>query len=485
MSEFSIMLEEFIKEKDIQIPELARYCGIDRKNLFRLLQGKEKLPEEETIRKMALFMKLTPFEQQDFYEAYQISVIGRERYYVRRQVQELIEHFPECFYPENEGSIMEIFPEKSEVQEKSCIPLGSQTEVNQWIHRICLQEAKERENSRISIFMQADYGFVFDLLQSLKKFNENLEIEHVTCVDAADAISGDMEFYNLAYLKNILPLYISGMNYHLYSISEDLQTYKKGIEGFSNLILTSSHALLCTSDFRKGIVYGSEEVLEYFRKRYCEYRNRGELRFHIINNVQQQIAELGDMGWDRQISYALQPEPCLLSLVTPEIMEAAVYKELPGREQMLALSSAFIESARARIEKGINFIYCTKEGLDRFAVEGRMPEISSEIYRALLPEERMQLMKKAVHLCEKGIFRFMKPPLDHLTANLHLCINEKNGYLLFQNIKGQNVYLVIHDRKLLMAFWDFLNNMDDRLLYTGKETADYFRKVIKDQEERV
>ena len=70
MSEFSIMLEEFIKEKDVQISELARYCGIDRKNLFRLLQGKENLPEEDVVQKMSLFMKLTPFEHKYFYEKY-------------------------------------------------------------------------------------------------------------------------------------------------------------------------------------------------------------------------------------------------------------------------------------------------------------------------------------------------------------------------------------------------------------------------------
>lgn len=108
MSEFSIMLEEFIKEKDVQISELARYCGIDRKNLFRLLQGKENLPEEDVVQKMSLFMKLTPFEHKYFYEAYQISVVGRERYFMQRQVLDLIQHFPENFKPTVEGNIREL-----------------------------------------------------------------------------------------------------------------------------------------------------------------------------------------------------------------------------------------------------------------------------------------------------------------------------------------------------------------------------------------
>ena len=85
MSEFSIMLEEKKKKKDVQISELARYCGIDRKNLFRLLQGKENLPEEDVVQKMSLFMKL-----------------------MQRQVLDLIQHFPESFKPTVEGNIREL-----------------------------------------------------------------------------------------------------------------------------------------------------------------------------------------------------------------------------------------------------------------------------------------------------------------------------------------------------------------------------------------
>ena len=57
---------------------------------------------------MSLFMKLTPFEHKYFYEAYQISVVGRERYFMQRQVLDLIQHFPESFKPTVEGNIREL-----------------------------------------------------------------------------------------------------------------------------------------------------------------------------------------------------------------------------------------------------------------------------------------------------------------------------------------------------------------------------------------
>ena len=94
-------------------------------------------------------------------------------------------------------------------------------------------------------------------------------------------------------------------------------------------------------------------------------------------------------------------------------------------------------------------------------------------------------MNKALPLCRKGYFRFLKCPLDHLTANLHLCVNEKEGYLLFQNIHGENIYLIIHDKKLLWTFWDFLSSLDDKILYTGEETAAYFEKVIAELQDKI
>lgn len=261
--------------------------------------------------------------------------------------------------------------------------------------------------------------------------------------------------------------------------------YGEELPGFSNIFLTEDYVLVCTADFGRGILYNSPETKEYFRKRYNSFRDQSRELFHVVANVQNQMESLGDMGWDKRLSYAIQPEPCLLSLMPPELTEAVVYQKLPERAFLLPRVQAFIENAHTRIQKGLSYFYCTKEGLDHFTKEGRLPEAPEEVYRPFLPEERILLMNKALPLCRKGYFRFLKCPLDHLTANLHLCVNEKEGYLLFQNIHGENIYLIIHDKKLLWTFWDFLSSLDDKILYTGEETAAYFEKVIAELQDKI
>lgn len=485
MTEFSKVFEKYIEEKKIQIPALGKYCGMDYKEIFRILKGKGELPDEDILQKIMSYMQLTPSEKRNILKVYEITRIGKEKYYMHRQVQTLLEEFPEYFYADRKSDILKISTEPPNENNRNCIPLFNQTEINQYLHYICIREARKQKNSRICLIMQPDHKFAMELLQSLKTINEDLVIEHVISIDKTEKISENVEFYNLRYLKNLLPLYINAMNYNVYCMEGNLQSYGEELPGFSNIFLTEDYVLVCTADFGRGILYNSPETKEYFRKRYNSFRDQSRELFHVVANVQNQMESLGDMGWDKRLSYAIQPEPCLLSLMPPELTEAVVYQKLPERAFLLPRFQAFIENAHTRIQKGLSYFYCTKEGLDHFAKEGRLPEAPEEVYRPFLPEERILLMNKALPLCRKGYFRFLKCPLDHLTANLHLCVNEKEGYLLFQNIHGENIYLIIHDKKLLWTFWDFLSSLDDKILYTGEETAAYFEKVIAELQDKM
>ena len=52
MTEFSKVFEKYIEEKKIQIPALGKYCGMDYKEIIRILKGKGELPDEDIIQKI-------------------------------------------------------------------------------------------------------------------------------------------------------------------------------------------------------------------------------------------------------------------------------------------------------------------------------------------------------------------------------------------------------------------------------------------------
>ena len=86
MSDFSELLSKYIHSKNIKVYSLAQYCGLDRSNMYKIINGKRKPPSLDIVDKMCHFMHLLPSEELELKESYQISLIGYENYYRRKGV---------------------------------------------------------------------------------------------------------------------------------------------------------------------------------------------------------------------------------------------------------------------------------------------------------------------------------------------------------------------------------------------------------------
>lgn len=93
MTQFSTVLESLMKEKNIKTYAIAQYCGIDRSNMYKILNGKRNPASEEVVNRMAEYMRLMAVEQKRLLEAYQITVMGAETYYRRKSVENFLTSF--------------------------------------------------------------------------------------------------------------------------------------------------------------------------------------------------------------------------------------------------------------------------------------------------------------------------------------------------------------------------------------------------------
>ena len=64
MSEFSTVLSRFVKEKDVNVYRLAKYCGYDRANLYKVMRGERKPPSLEVLNLLCEYMHLSPAEEE-------------------------------------------------------------------------------------------------------------------------------------------------------------------------------------------------------------------------------------------------------------------------------------------------------------------------------------------------------------------------------------------------------------------------------------
>ena len=93
MSEFSELLSEYIHRKNIRTYSLAEYCGIDRSMMYKIIRGKRTPTSLELIDKISNYLQLTPGECKDLMEAYQITQVGYDNYYRRKDMLDFLSNF--------------------------------------------------------------------------------------------------------------------------------------------------------------------------------------------------------------------------------------------------------------------------------------------------------------------------------------------------------------------------------------------------------
>ena len=77
MSQFSELLREYIKKKDITIKALAEKCGIDRTYLHKILKGERKVPSVDFVENISLQLMLSTEDKSRLMELYNISEMRR------------------------------------------------------------------------------------------------------------------------------------------------------------------------------------------------------------------------------------------------------------------------------------------------------------------------------------------------------------------------------------------------------------------------
>ena len=276
MSAFSDTLSQFIDDKKIKVYSMAKYCDTDRSTMYKFISGKRNPPSDEIIKKMAQFMHLSPMEWQKLKESWDVARIGADAYYKRKSVESFICNFPD--QPSSEFCGCSFTPDVTYAENRSdCISLTSQQHINYYVHQMILSEA-DRDSGEISLFLQPDYKFLFNLLASLNP-SDSLKISQIVCVGTETTFTDDHQLTNLKYLHSVFPLYMAGHDYSLYYYYDKIEAHYHSFNLYPCMILTSDAALLCSSDYQTGIFFRSAEVVRMLHGIYTSYQDQCALFF--------------------------------------------------------------------------------------------------------------------------------------------------------------------------------------------------------------
>ena len=89
MSDFSDKCREYLKDTGENVYHLSASSGLDRTSLQRMITGK-RLPGIDFVRQFCDSLRINPSQRRELMELYKIEKIGKEIYYNRKYIQELL-----------------------------------------------------------------------------------------------------------------------------------------------------------------------------------------------------------------------------------------------------------------------------------------------------------------------------------------------------------------------------------------------------------
>ena len=474
MTSFSALLSSFVEQKHIQIHPLTLYCNVDRSTMYKYINGKRLPPRQELVERIADYMRLSPSEHEELMTAWMIAQVGEEAYYNRKNVENFILHFPDV-------SKIDPVPISASAGTPDrgipadCQALASQTAVNSAGSRMILSEAR-KEDGRLALLLQPDNEYLFHFLTSLGESECSLSIEQILCLNNSGHLNKSNQSLNLLYLQAVLPLYIRTLNYNVYYYYDSVESHFSSFNGLPCLILTSEAAVACTSDYRTGIFYSQSETVQLLWELFRGYKEKCSLLFHPVSSIVDELNMLRALGKSSEINYAIQPEPCLVPFLTPDLVKKYVRQDLPDHDELVSLLIDFLAYQKQGILSQRFHVYHTLEGIRSFLDTGKLYEIPEGLYHPFSPEDRRLLVSRMLENPTKN-YRLLRGPLQFLPHNFHLYVSPSGGYLLFTNRLNQTVYLLFEEQSLLALFLDYLNHIDVKYLYSCEQ----MQNLVKNQ----
>lgn len=472
MSEFSNLLSELIRSEEIHVADLTRYCGLDRSTMYKLINGKRSPGSLETVQKIADYVQLSPWERRKLLEAYEITRLGSEIFYQRRDILKFILNIQDLQKPSlPAGEPQDALPAPS----GNALPLTGRIQVSAAIHGI-FRRASAASAGEIQILAQPVHLKVLNLVAALVSAGKNLRIRHIICLNNKKATLPLNYNYNLQSLSDIVPFYGTSCQYYPYYYYDSLESHFGSFDLLSCGFLTENEAVICSAGLENGYYLRTEEMIAPLKRHFRKLFSMAHpLVLSFESSLEFHFRKYPELAEGVKESYSLSYEPSLGICLHPDLVDKYLAKDLEHREDFLAQARSYFRAS------GWTHNYFSPAGLRSFLETGRVNEIPAELYHPLEYPERVRLLKKYIHLLDTGLdIRMYRDSLSEFPANFHMRAAGSFGYLMFISQENHYSYLILEEPNLLNAFLDFASSLaETELLATAEETREFLLNTLE------
>ena len=288
--------------------------------------------------------------------------------------------------------------------------------------------------------------------------------------------------YNLSCLQKILPICACGCDYRARYYYDNVTARLNEFRLFPYLILTEHCALAFSADYQNALLFREETTLRMMREMFEGYFKQSEPLFERLDTVQSQLGYTETLIRHFIASdsprYFFQRMPCLSGLLTAEMLERHLVKEMPERDQMIQAVAQYAKVMQTQVLDKKTTMFFSEDGIKSFLETGRVDEYPKECYSPLDFDERIALIRRFLALRDRANLRMIRETKERAEHALNISVNANEGYLLFQTRTERLIYLSIREPSILMAFYDYLESMKPEELCTEEEMLERVEAIL-------
>lgn len=468
---FAELLGRYIHESGYNNYEFAKLVGVNRVNIQRYLSG-DRVPNKQIFEKIASRLHIGMKEKELLFESYRCAYDGRDLYYLKKIIRDVLEHAANLCGEEKNQVILEHVRMEKEIES-----VHGKAAVEKLIWSLLWSEAKSEQYQEIFCFIPADkqiLGRTFPaMLKEGEPFLKNLRILHlVPLAKRSDEFRN--HYYNLKVIRNLIPTYFQVGNsyetlyyYHDYPQLE----FNDGLL-YPYYIVSEHQVILMDSELDYALVVENPKFVAQFQQKIKDrYLGGG-----IENLVQYFEDEMEFLAYELQqeqdcdIRIFLEYEPCFCYWADDELLEQ-VLSELEqngGKETLISIKR---QIRHYRTSRHVMH-YFTESGLREFAETGYCSNYPRHLVRPFSVEERIWILERMIESMEdeKCEIRLIKYKYLKITPMLALFFSDTGGLVFrLKDDRNRFRYIRIQEDSLSRAFTDYVKGMKEQEEVCSKE----------------
>lgn len=481
MSIFSEKLKYYMDKKNAAIYPMAKYCNVDRSNLYKYIRGDRFPPCIQIVENISNYLMLDLCEKDSLLEAYQITEIGDSIYFQRKYVVEFIESLNISGLNIQE---LEDLPQNTRYLPSELTIYGKRN-INKVIRQMLRVLPTSLEN-KICLICQPEYEFLYDLISVLCE-KSKFHIEHIICMENTDCYV-DYNKYNLQSLAKLAPLFIADCEYQIYYYYANINSHFHNINLFPYVICTEYAVLQFTADLEYGLYLSEASIVEMFYGIFESYKCKTMPLILFNPNINDICERQGSIKKGPGTNYTISTQPCLGNLLDPKELIRFLKKDIENNlEIRKSLEDNLVQGESICPIDSLHSFF-SKEGIRDLLVNGHMVDLTEQYYEDISPEFHWKMICKLYQSILEGTFHgyLINSQLLHMQRDFYMSIfHNEVVSCCFKKKNGTWGTFTINERSLSESFVHFAEYLHKSDFVMSKEEMLRFLKNILEETKKV